>query len=209
MQSTIKTATIFFTALATSFAMLFAFNLVPTELKRNEGNKQGQATATTSNDSILAGTWITEVDKTAEPVQIIIPKIGVDSKISNPVSTEAEILDEALLKGAVHYPGSGSLKDISNVFIFGHSTNHEVVKNRAYQTFNRLNELNIGDKISVRSNEAEYIYTVKSVAKAQASESLVTFSNTKRMLTLSTCDSFGEKSERFVVEAEFIKSVKL
>ncbi len=211
MNRQFQTTLIFTLTFAISFAGLYAFGLVPSEIKGYSPVSQVsdvslKSTQNANNES--SGVWVTSIDKSAEPIQIIIPKILVDSKIENPNSTDVKILDKALLTGAVHYPGSGSLKDTSNVFIFGHSTSHVVVKNNSYKTFNRLNELNIGDEIRVLSNTAEYIYAVKSVAKAQASESLVTFSNSKRMLTLSTCNSFGEKSERFVVEAEFVRSVE-
>jgi len=211
MNKQLQTTLILILTFATSFVVLFAFGLVPDEIKGKTQNNQVIDTpiSNISDNNGNKDIWVTSVDRTAEPIQIIIPKIAIDSKIENPNSTDSKILDEALLTGAVHYPGSGSLKDTSNMFIFGHSTNHEVVKNIAYRTFNRLNELNIGDEVRVRSNTTEYIYAVRLVSKAQASESLVTFSNKKRMLTLSTCDSFGEKSERFVVEAEFVRSVEI
>jgi sortase (surface protein transpeptidase) len=33
---------------------------------------------------------------------------------------------------------------------------------------------------------------------------LVEFDNNKNMLTLSTCNTFGAKSERYVVEADYL-----
>jgi len=42
--------------------------------------------------------------------------------VLNPQSRDIKVLDEALNSGAVHYPGTGSLTEDANVFIFGHSS---------------------------------------------------------------------------------------
>jgi LPXTG-site transpeptidase (sortase) family protein len=140
------------------------------------------------------------------PVRIVIDKIGVNGPVSNPDSEKTEDLDEALLKGAVRYPGSGSLLDNDNIFIFGHSSFLPVVNNPAYRIFNRLNQLGIGDDIKLHSEKMEYIFRVIKIEKVKADEALIRFETGKKKLVLSTCDSFGKKTDRFVVEAEFIGS---
>ena len=140
------------------------------------------------------------------PDKIIIPKVGVESLIENPNTVDVATLDNALTKGAVHYPGSGSLEQ-GNMFIFGHSTNWKVVQNQAYRTFNGIEKLNTGDEIEIYSGEETYIYKVNSIILVDQNDALVEFDNSKRTLTISTCNTFGEKQERWVVEAEFYKKV--
>lgn len=141
-----------------------------------------------------------------EPLRIKIATIGVDSLVQNPKSNDVDILDAALLKSAVHYPGSG-LAGKGNMFIFGHSSNLEIVNNQAYKVFSDLRKLNTGDVILIESKDKEYTYTVRTVSLLEADEALVDLSTKKKMLTLSTCDTFGhQKQKRYVVEADFTES---
>ena len=95
------------------------------------------------------------------------------------------------------------------MFIFGHNTGIKVVNNQAYKAFNHLKDLTVGDTIRVQSIDGEYNYKVTSVTLVDSTQSWVTFSNDTNMLTLSTCDVFGQKQDRYVVQATFIKSLSL
>lgn len=146
-------------------------------------------------------------DSSAKPTQVIIEKVGINSFIQHPVSQAVSVLDTALQKGAVYYPGSGTLSK-GNILLFGHSTNHAVVNNQAYKTFNRLEELTPGDEITVVGDDGKkYIYVVKTVNTLDDDKALVEFNTGKRMITLSTCNTFGKKQERHVVVAEFVQGV--
>lgn len=136
------------------------------------------------------------------PQKIEIPKIGVSSIVQTPKSIDVSTLDTALAKGAVYYPGSGTLQE-GNMFLFGHSTNWKVVNNQAYKTFNDLDKLVKGDEINITSGDKKYIYLVTTVRRAAQDDVLVEFDKGTRMLTISTCDTFGKKQDRWVVEAEF------
>tara|TARA_Y100001958_G_C21165373_1_gene498335 strand:+ start:555 stop:1136 length:582 start_codon:yes stop_codon:yes gene_type:complete len=140
----------------------------------------------------------------ADPVRIEIPKVAVDASIVAPDDTDIHILNEALTLGAVHYPGSGT-PGSGNMFLFGHSSNWTYVRNEAYKTFNNIENLQKGDVVYVYTDTHKYIYRVLSVRLAKDSEITVEFDDSQDMLTLSTCNTFGEKEERFVVEADFIR----
>jgi LPXTG-site transpeptidase (sortase) family protein len=140
------------------------------------------------------------------PQKIEIPKIGVSSTIQVPQAIDVATLDTALARGAVYYPGSGTLQS-GNMFLFGHSTNWKVVNNQAYKTFNDLEKLVKGDTIEISSGEDVYVYTVTSAQKASQDDVLVDFNKGSRMLTISTCDTFGRKQDRWVVEAEYSKTL--
>lgn len=139
------------------------------------------------------------------PVSVVIDAIGTNVPVLNPVSTDIAALDAALLKGAVHYPGSANLGDSDNMVIFGHSSYLPVVRNQAYKAFNGLQNLNEGNLVRVRSGEEEEVYRVVSVRLAKASaDEVIELSTGSKMLTLVTCNTFGEKSDRWVVTAEFV-----
>ena len=135
------------------------------------------------------------------PVRIVIPKAGVDSKIVNPESNNVETLDNELSKAPVRYPGSGNLSE-GNIFIFGHSTGFKIVQNQAYKVFNEIKNLKEGDKIIVYSLSGKtYNYSVSKVRETSKYDTWVDFSSKEPSLTLSTCDSFGQASDRYVVAA--------
>jgi len=185
----------FFIILTITFSILYLFDLVPTELKSIIGRVPVEESK---------GNQVGEL-----PLSIKIPTIGVDAQIYNPATTSTEVLDNYLLKGAVRYPGSGLLGGNGNIFIFGHSTGFKFVNNQAFKTFNGLQNLKKDDLISVFSDKYEYVYKVVSVKMVGADKILVEFNTESNMLTLSTCNNFGEKSDRYVVEADYLSKRKL
>ncbi len=146
--------------------------------------------------------------ESADPVRIVIPKVGLDAAVLNPLSEDVSTLNSALLGGAVRYPGSGNLESDRNVLIFGHSSALPVIHNQNFKIFNGLKELGLGDEIDLLSKTRGYRYTVLSVRLARADEVRVTFSNDHELI-LSTCNSFGTKEDRYVVEANFAGSYDL
>ncbi len=191
-----------------TFTFLYAFGLVPTELIDGSGDNsvtddlklralQGADQATSMGET-------TTNTKAILPTYISIPKVDVDISVSNPTTTNNDVLDQYLTKGAVHYPGSGNV-GTGNMLIFGHSSNWKVVKNQAYKALNGIENLVPGDPIYIKADDGTtYLYKVTSERLANADETLVDFSGNKNMLTLSTCDLFGEKQQRFVVTADFV-----
>lgn len=153
--------------------------------------------------SDASGTAATSAPRTATlPTYISIPAIGTKSTILHPASPRVEVLDAALQKGAVYYPGSGTIEE-GNMFIFGHSTNWAVVQNQAYKTFNNLEDLYAGAEIHLTANGKTYVYEVETVTHVDANTAFVDLSRPGRRLTISTCDTFGAKSDRWVVDAVF------
>ena len=182
---------VFFCILFLSIVVLFFFNAVPTELELSPSVSPGKGIPVKDNLKAIL------------PNHIKIPKIGVDVSVSNPESDSIDILDEYLKKGSVHYPGSGSLAG-GNMFLFAHSTGFKVVQNQAYKAFNNLKNLSAGDSVFVSGEDGKiYVYKVSTVKLATDKDVLVTFDRKDRMITLSTCNTFGQKAERYVVEAYF------
>ncbi|OHA18665.1 MAG: hypothetical protein A2664_00355 [Candidatus Taylorbacteria bacterium RIFCSPHIGHO2_01_FULL_46_22b] len=202
-----------------SYTILSVVRLVPAEL--SDANSAAvnalfsiltpvsrEAVVSVSNNAFAqTGASAAVVQEVILPDHLSIEKIGVDAPIVNPATRDITVLDAALMQGIVRFPGSGGLDDDSNMFLFGHSTNRTAVYNQAYKSLNRLGELQIGDIITVTSGGIEYRYRVFSVSLADSDKALVEFSTGEKLLTLSTCDTFGARSDRFVVHARFIKDL--
>lgn len=141
------------------------------------------------------------------PTFISIPTLDMKVSVSNPSSTDAQVLDQELLKGAVRYPGSGALGEKGkNVIVFGHSSYLPVVHNQAYKAFNRIQNMKRGEKIYVTGQTRTYVYEVSGVYEADANDSALPLQADGNTLTLVTCDSFASKSDRFVVKAKLVES---
>ena len=149
---------------------------------------------------------VTPAPVAESPVSIVIPKIDVSATVSNPTSTDISVLDEELLSGAVRYPTSAKLGENGNVVIFGHSSYLPIVRNQAYKTFDGIQNLVQGDTITVNSEGTAYTYSVRTVSKQDANSAAIPLTVSGKVLTLATCDSFGTKTSRFVVTADFVES---
>lgn len=195
----VKTSVFFLGVFVVSFFVLYSLNFVPDEIKDQN--------ITTEPAGVVATTTINKKQYEL-PIKITIEKIGVNSIVQNPTTTNVYALDDLLLHGAVRYPGSG-LPGEGNMFMFAHSTGIKIVKNQAFKAFNNLKNLVAGDKILVYSENHVFTYKVNNVKLAKSSDVLVDFSVKKNMLTLSTCNTFGQKEERYVVEADYVGSAGL
>ncbi|MEK7088268.1 MAG: sortase [Patescibacteria group bacterium] len=194
--------TLWLIVFAASYGLLSAISLAPIEIK--EMNAVFLALFAKTENVAGPTVAITDLSIGPQPLRLVIEKIAVDTPVENPQSRDVAVLDAALLKGVVHYPGSGSLESNTNMFLFGHSTNWTAIHNQAFKSLNRLGELQLGDEIKLFSDEKEYTYKVIAVSLVDQNEALVKFEAGKRKLTLSTCDTFGKRDARFVVTADFI-----
>lgn len=141
------------------------------------------------------------------PTKIEIPAISLSQKVSNPTSTDVEVLDHALLTGPVRYPTSSELGVNGNVIIFGHSSYLPIVNNQAFKAFDGIQKLSEGDRITVTGSTHVFIYRVDTVEKKNAvTAEAIPLIVSGSKLTLATCNSFGTKSDRFVVTATLVET---
>ncbi|KKW19375.1 MAG: hypothetical protein UY63_C0015G0016 [Parcubacteria group bacterium GW2011_GWA2_51_10] len=140
----------------------------------------------------------------AQPERLIIPAINKDLPLQNPATRDIKALEEILKVSPARYVDSAFLGESGNVLLFGHSSHLPVIKNQMYKAFNDIELLVAGDEIIVVGGGKEYLYRVSSVRMVDAKSEVIELSKESTRLTLVTCNTFGEKTSRWLVEAEFI-----
>lgn len=138
------------------------------------------------------------------PVSIHIGALDRTVTVLNPQTSDIPTLDAALLSGVVRHPESADFVNTGTMFLLGHSSHLPVVRNKNFQAFNDIETLSWGDTIRVRSGDMEYVYSVDRVYEAKASVAEVPLQFDVPKLILATCNSFGTKDDRFIVEASLV-----
>ncbi|MDB5264463.1 MAG: Peptidase sortase-like protein [Parcubacteria group bacterium] len=189
---------VFLVVFLVSFGTLAAFDIVPEAAEKK-------------SDALVAAPVAATVAEvpTVYPELIEIPSIKLSVKIANPQTTDVETLDHELLSGAVRYPTSAKVGEDGNVIIFGHSSYLPVVNNKSFKAFNDIQKLKEGDRITVTGEGYVYVYAVETVTQADAESAAIPLTVTGKKLTLATCDSFGKKTDRFIVTANLVESYPL
>jgi LPXTG-site transpeptidase (sortase) family protein len=189
---------IFSSIFLVSYVALYFLGLIPDEINPNGGNGISNGVESRIIEKLSNKG---DYEKGELPVSISIPSISINSKIINPISTDPGLLDNSLKQGVVRYPGGGVLGK-GNLFMFGHSADPKIFSGYL-NTFNNLEKLKEGDLIEIESESFIYEYIVESVRLEKASDVYVDFTGEKNMLTLVTCNAFGKKEDRYIVEAVF------
>lgn len=140
------------------------------------------------------------------PTRILIDKLDREVKVLNPKSDTIEAMDAALLEGVVRHPDSATFAKTGTMFFLGHSSYLPTVYNKNFQAFNGIQKLEWGDEIRVQSKSTEYVYRVQKVYEVKASVASADIQWKKAAIVLVTCNSFGSKDDRFVVEGYLVKS---
>ena len=122
---------------------------------------------------------------------LIIPKIDVKMLIMDGV-------DEDTLRVAVgRLPYTDNFDEVGNCVLAGH---------RSYtfgKYLNRLNELDIGDRITVRTKDKTLNYTIYLTKIIEPDDfSIIEKNGTDKILTVFTCHPPGVGSHRLVVQAK-------
>lgn len=168
--------------------------------------------ADTSSDAPQSSGVAADTGTPEAPMRVVAKDIGLDIQVVNPTSTNIDDLDNALTQGAVHYPTSAPLGVNGTVLLFGHSSYLPVVYHSYYKTFDGIQDLKTGAIVSVYSGTTEYRYAVSGVRVADStdeSDNQIPLLSDNKYLTLVTCDSFAQKSNRFIVTATFVGAYAL
>lgn len=198
----------FFVVFFLSYLFLVAIDFVP-EAPTEAVDAEAELTTVTTPAKGQATLPVGVFEEPTAPVSLYIKKLDRTIPVLNPKSNTIADLDAALLSGVVRHPDSALLGADGNVFILGHSSYLPSVMNKNFQAFNGIQNLAWGDTIEVRSANQVVVYQVEKVYKAKAEEVTVPTEGTGPRLTLATCNSFGSKDDRFIVEAKPIETKNL
>ena len=194
----------FFVVFSVSYLILVIIDFLP-EPKTEEVMtvETGLAIETEDQEAGAEAPAVVEEVALAEyPLTISIAKLDKEISVLNPRSRTIADLDAALLEGVVRHPDSATMQQEGNVFILGHSSYLPNVFNSNYQAFNGIQNLEWGDTIELKTEDAVYTYRVDKVYQAKAQNVIVPIADTGNMLTLATCNSFGSVDDRYIVEAK-------
>ena len=180
------------------------------DLLPERSDKNRLSTVTIAQAQAIFPSVDEEMEETVveQPQRVVIDSVGVDVVVNNPIRTDIATLDNSLLSGVVRYPTSGVLGENGNVVIFGHSSYLPVVRNNFFRAFNGIEDLKRGEIIEVYGENVVYRYEVSRVYEADADDTRIPLTNDTKKLTLSTCNSFGDLDDRYVVEAYFVGSTQ-
>jgi LPXTG-site transpeptidase (sortase) family protein len=143
------------------------------------------------------------------PVKIIFDSLDREVVVLNPITSTIAALDAELLKGVVRHPDSADFKEVGTIFILGHSSYLPNIHNKNFQAFNGIQKLKWGETIRLQSADREYVYKIDRVYETKATEAEVPIQHEAAKLVLATCNSFGSKDDRFIVEATLVSSTAL
>lgn len=192
-------------AVAITYGILFAIDFIPEPIEVTP--EVQSSTAVQVENAQVA--MIAPVVQASKPVKIIFDTLDKEVVVLNPASRDIPALDEALLSGAVRHPDSADFTEPGNIFILAHSSYLPNVLNKNFQAFNGIQKLTWGDTIRIQSADTEYVYRVDKVYEAKASEVFVPETPGEAKLTLATCNSFGSKDDRYMVEAVLVGQYQL
>ncbi len=195
-----------------TYGLLYIIDFIPEPIEESTNTEESAVAVTNTAETLEEVAPVVEtpvVTGDTLPRKIIIDALDREVPVLNPTSRTIADLDEALLSGVVRHPDSADFSADGNVFILGHSSYLPTVFNKNFQAFNGLQDLEWGDTIRVQTSDTEYTYRVQDVYQAKASEVFVPNTPGEARLTLATCNSFGSKDDRFIVEAILIDTKTL
>lgn len=138
------------------------------------------------------------------------PEIQVGGKVTALIEMDKIHLKLPVLEGATkanmrhaaaHMTETAPIGEVGNAAIAAHRARTEG------RLFNRLNEVAIGDIITVKTSKQDYKYKVYDITVVEPTDVSVLDGNGKdRMLTLITCDPLVNPTHRLIVHAKLLES---
>lgn len=148
--------------------------------------------------------------------RIILPRLGTNVPVKNVSDKNLFTQDwnglendiqEALLDGVVHYPGTPTPNQSGNVVFTGHSSYYPWNPGRYKDVFAVLHNVVLGDEIIVFHKQKKYVYQVTQLEKIYPEEVQVLGDAGDDRLTLITCTPIGTNIKRLIVTAKPIASI--
>jgi LPXTG-site transpeptidase (sortase) family protein len=139
-------------------------------------------------------------------VPIVIPP--VDALLNEEWGTLEGDIQQALVKGVVHYPGTARPGQAGNFFITGHSSYYPWAEGQYKSVFARLHTLHVGDEYWVFYGGDRHRYRILDIKEVRPSDvSVLDQPLDKRLSTLMTCTPVGTTLRRLIVTAAEIDPI--
>jgi sortase A len=130
-----------------------------------------------------------------DPVlRLDVPAIGLHATVVEGVG------EDSLRVGVGHYPSTGAPGIAGNIALAGHRTTYG-------KPFNRLDELDLGDEIRVRSDQGTFVYQVERepwVVSPTDWSPIRDFPSSGSFITLTSCHPEGSAATRIVARARLV-----
>jgi len=148
--------------------------------------------------------------------RVILPRLGTNVPVKNVPDQNLFTQDwngleydiqQALLDGVVHYPGTPKPNQSGNVVFTGHSSYYPWNPGRYKDVFAVLHNAVIGDEVIVFHKQKKYVYQVTQIEKIYPEDVEVLGDAGDDRLTLITCTPIGTNIKRLIVTAKPIASL--
>lgn len=142
-------------------------------------------------------------EETGAEYTLSIEKIGIEAPlVLNVDGNDKDAYIKSLEDGVAHLKYSALPGASGNTVIFGHSSYYANKPGNYKKIFATLNDLNIDDRIEIKSTSKTYTYKIvdKLVVKPEET-SVVSQDLSKSELTLLTCWPINSTAKRLVIKA--------
>ncbi|MCX7921123.1 MAG: class D sortase [Clostridia bacterium] len=175
---------------------------VKESLKQNNREKAPNSVENSSVTGFLKDNEIRDskaVDNKKSDLQKVLGILLID-KIGVKLPVVEGVKKEDLKIAAGHIPGTSELGGVGNAVVAAH-------RNYTFGSFfNRLDELQIGDKIEVSTKKGTYKYIVyKKLIVEPTDTSVLNRNNKDKVLTLITCHPMYIASHRLIIHARVME----
>lgn len=143
-------------------------------------------------------------------VSVKIDKLEIDAPmIWSKTDVEANMLKD-LESGLAHFMKTAAPGQKGNMIVSGHSSNYVWAKGGYNHIFEKLNDLQAGDLVTVRTAQRngriiDYQYKITEKFVALPDEDKIFADTPGPTLTLSTCWPLGTNLKRLILKAELMK----
>jgi sortase A len=147
----------------------------------------------------------TIAEEQGQPNHLWISSINVDAPIIYVEAANENAFQKALQSGVVHFPGTASIGEAGNAYIFGHSSDYIYTAGHYKTVFALLPKVNVGAEVQI-SNALGQIFTYEIIEKKIVVSDDMTVldqnTNGQKLLSLQTSYPVGTALKRYVVIAE-------
>jgi sortase A len=150
-----------------------------------------------------AGNVVQVKTATYTDFHLLIPSLNISAPIIADVDgNDQAAYDKALQGGVAQYKGTAKPGEGGNIFIFGHSSYYWWDPGQYKEIFKNLEDIRVGDDISIWYQKKEYKYKVASTEVVDPTDVSVLEPTKTEQLTLMTCVPPGTAEKRLIVIAK-------